>query len=162
MGGVRQDRDAPQRLLQIEGQIRFGWLEDGAMAFDDVEQAVVVAGDARQIDGNDGLRPFIDGGFNLVVVHLQTVLLAVDEHQFRTDMADDGGRRRVGIGGHDDFVARADAHEPKGHFRAGGLAVQADRAVDAAEGGDALFELLDARPRGDPARVQSLNDFLYF
>lgn len=165
--GVSENRDSSERLLQLVCR-----MEERFFALKNLKNSVVVAGDAAEVDRNDRLCVLGDRGFERVVVDDRLIFLNIDENQFGAHVADDRGRRGIGVGRDDHLVVgraardRADAHEMKRHFLAGGLRIEANatrRAVlgttDANPVCDLLFKRLDSWSRGDPARAQSGRNF---
>ena len=122
--------------------------------------AVIVAGDASQIHRDHRLGLFGDGPLHLVIVHLQRVLLAVDELHRGPHM--DGRRRRGGIGvrRHQHLVAFTDAQHPQVHLLRRRSGVQAHQLRHMAVLCQLLFQLLGAGAGGDPAGPQGLAHLL--
>ena len=88
---------------------------------DDLKNAVVVTRYAAEINWNDNLGSFSNSGFHGIVIHFRVIFLRIDHDDFRTDVINDRGGRRICISRHDNFVTFANTEYVQCHFRAGGL-----------------------------------------
>ena len=152
----KHDRPAVERLQIVGGT------EAPGGAPHRFKNAVVVAHAAAHVDRNHGLGALVDIPVQLVIVHLQAAGRNVRKDNFRADMRGDGGRRGIGVGAGDHFVARAHAEQAQGELKCGGRRVEAGRARRAGIVPDALFQPLRLRPGRNPAAAQRLRDGLYF
>lgn len=96
----KHDRPAVERLQIVGGT------EAPGGAPHRFKNAVVVAHAAAHVDRNHGLGALVDIPVQLVIVHLQAAGRNVRKDNFRADMRGDGGRRGIGVGAGDHFVAR--------------------------------------------------------
>ena len=136
--------------------------ENASEGVDGVEQRIVVAHDAGQIDGDDGLRVRGDKLLQLSVIHLVAAGRHIAQHGRRTHMADGRAAGGVGIGARDHLVARTDAQRAQGALKRRRGRTQARHARRAQKGGKLALELLGLRARGDPSapqRIGHLGDF---
>lgn len=155
MGGIGHDDDAADGPLQLVGRA-----EKMLLALDNGENTVIVAGYAAEVNRDDDLGLFGDGGLQRIIVHFERVAGGIDQPQLGADVADDRSRRGIRIGAGDALVAGADAQQAQRHFGTGRLRIEADAAGRAEQTGALLLQLLDARAGGDPARSERLCDLV--
>ena len=84
-----------------------GGNEQGTLAFYSLKYPVVVADNAAQVNRNDHLGAFGDGRLHLVVVHLQTIGLCVDDFEGGTHMHHHTGGGCISVGRGNDLIPGA-------------------------------------------------------
>ena len=91
-------------------------MEQMALLLYDFKHALILGHDASKVYRHHHLRLLGDGIGQLVVVHLPTILLGIDHHQLGTQMVYHRCGGRVGIGGHNDLVARPHVEQTEHHL----------------------------------------------
>ncbi len=154
MRTVRADDDSSDRLLE-----RIGRTEQMLLRFNDRENLVVVAHDTAEVDRHDNLCPLGDGLCEFVIVHLDIVLLRVNEHELAADMLRHRRRSGVGICRNDHLVFGADTDQPQRQLHGSRRGIQTDDLVGMAICSDFFFKLLRSRSGRDPTGKNRFPDF---
>ena len=155
VGRVVDDGDAPhafhdgRRGLEHRLDVRF---------VDQRHDGVVVAGPARNVDGQDDLGARCDGASDGIDRDVE-VVAAVHHHGFCTCPQHGQCRRAVGVGGDDDLVVRFHAQPAQRHDGACGPRVDAEHLASARELLDFLFQRLHFRSGRYPSRAQRVGHF---
>ena len=106
-------------------------------------QGVHVGALAEQVDWHDGPRPRGHRSIDGRGVEIERRGVNVDENGLRADPVNATGRRKEGVRGGDDFVARADIEGHQRQNKCVGTRGTPDRMAGVAERRDLLFELDD-------------------
>ena len=109
----------------------------------DREDGVHVAGQAAEVDNENGGGQVGDGGLEARGVDVVGVLVNVDEDGGEAGAEDAGGGGHVGVGRDEDFGAAGQMQAHEGEFEGDAAAVDAKAVVRALVGGEGLFELVD-------------------
>ena len=157
MGSIGNHDATVERLLQaLCGMIQV------ALGFHSRENAVVIARNATEVDGDNSLRALGDCGLHGVVVHLVAAGSDIDHNGRCANVAYGAHRCSVGVRRHDDFVAFANAEQAQAHLERRSGGIQAARFIGAAKLGNLTLELFRFGAGGDPTRFQSLNNLVDF
>ena len=147
MGSIGNHDATVERLLQaLCGMIQV------ALGFHSRKNAVVIARNATEVDGDNSLRALGDCGLHGVVVHLVAAGSGIDHNGRCANVAYGAHRCGVAVRGHDDLVAFADAEQAQAHLERRSSGIQAARFVGAAKLGNLTLELFRFGAGGDPAR----------
>ena len=124
----------------------------------ELPQLVEVGRVAGEVHGDDGPRPGRELLEHARGVEGERVRPHVGEDRRRPLVEDGIGGRREGERRDDRLVSRAEAGGEHRRVERRGPRGHGDRVAHADPLGDALLELLDARPRGEPVTPEALDD----
>ena len=155
MSCISQNRDATNGSLNGIGRHKKFFF-----APYNFKNAIIVAGNTRQIHRNDGLGFGSDPIAQLIIIHLKGILLGIHQHRSRTHMTNDRSCGSIGVCSGDDFVTGADTQHPQSHFRTCSLGIQAHCPIDTAISCHLTFQFLGSGTRCDPAGAQRIGYFL--
>ena len=120
MGGICAYRYAPKSFLDFTI-----WLKQLTFGFNNLKNAIVIAGNATKVYRNNNLGVLSDSGLNSVVVHFKTIRLTINKDQLCSNMANNRCASRVSIGRNDYFIASTYAKEAESHLGTCGLRIKA-------------------------------------
>ena len=111
MGSICANRDTPKSFLNFAI-----WFKQITLRLNDFENSIVIARNTTKINRNNCFGVLINGSLNSIVIHFETIRLAIDKHEFGTDVAHNRGACRVSISRNNYFVARSHIKKTKRHF----------------------------------------------
>lgn len=154
--------DGAEHAALVHGAMGLGTVLDDpqSMPVGQVHDRPHVAGPARQVDADDGLRARRQDGRDRAGRNIAAIGLDVSEHRRRTSVHDAGNAGDEGARRNHDFVARTDAHGFQGDVEGQRAVGECHGMGGAAPGSEFLFELagFGAGPVVDFVRQQDLLD----
>src|SRR5205823_12214526 len=114
-----------------------------------------VTGKPAEVDRHDCLASRRQTALRMVEIDAASALINVDQHDFRANIADDGGRRCERKCRYDYFIARTDAASLSRKMQPRGRRVNRDSFdVSTHEGCELLLEFASLGAGGEPAGPQ--------
>ena len=82
-------------------------MKQSSFPLHDIKDPGIIAQHSSHIYRNNCFRPFCNGFFQSIVIHLKTVFCHIYKHELRSDMADWACRCRICIGRSDNLISFA-------------------------------------------------------
>ncbi len=157
MGAVVGNGYAPYKSLNVVCRAEF-CLNLRTIHY--LPNSIDICTNASNIHRDYDFCAFSDSRGQLVIIHLDIILLRIHKYDCRADMSRNRRRRRVGVGRDNHLIPRADSQHMKCHLHRRRSGVQADGLLRVDIFRNLLLKLLCPRSGGNPSAQDCITNLI--